>query len=251
MGVALDLSRLRKTSRRRRAGAAGRDARRPRRPWSSADQRARRRSASAPSSTASIASTRSSARAAWARCFARGTCGSSAPVAIKVVRADLIVDRPMRARASTRESQIVARLQHPSIVTVFDYGNARRRRGVPGDGVRAGRRPAADAQAREDASIRRGWRPLMTGIAGGVDIGAPVGHLSPRSETGEHPAADKRHGTQGRGLRRRQAEPRQPGRGRQHDLGGRHDRRHAGLHGARNSCAARRWMRAPTSSASA
>ena len=43
------------------------------------------------------------------------------PVAIKVVRADLLSDPDSRARFR-RESQIVARLQHPSIVTVFDYG---------------------------------------------------------------------------------------------------------------------------------
>jgi len=43
------------------------------------------------------------------------------PVAIKVVRADLLSDPESRARFR-RESQIVARLQHPAIVTVFDYG---------------------------------------------------------------------------------------------------------------------------------
>ena len=43
------------------------------------------------------------------------------PVAIKVVRADLLGDPDSRARFR-RESQIVARLQHPAIVTVFDYG---------------------------------------------------------------------------------------------------------------------------------
>jgi eukaryotic-like serine/threonine-protein kinase len=42
-------------------------------------------------------------------------------VAIKVVRADLLGDPESRARFR-RESQIVARLQHPAIVTVFDYG---------------------------------------------------------------------------------------------------------------------------------
>ena len=42
-------------------------------------------------------------------------------VAIKVVRADLLSDPDSRARFR-RESQIVARLQHPAIVTVFDYG---------------------------------------------------------------------------------------------------------------------------------
>jgi tRNA A-37 threonylcarbamoyl transferase component Bud32 len=42
-------------------------------------------------------------------------------VAIKVVRADLLSDPDSRARFR-RESQIVARLQHPAIVTVFDFG---------------------------------------------------------------------------------------------------------------------------------
>lgn len=42
-------------------------------------------------------------------------------VAIKVVRADLLTDVGARNRF-TREAQIVARLQHPGIVMVFDYG---------------------------------------------------------------------------------------------------------------------------------
>jgi GAF domain-containing protein len=42
-------------------------------------------------------------------------------VAVKVVRADLLGDLEARRRFR-REAQIVARLQHPSIVSVFDYG---------------------------------------------------------------------------------------------------------------------------------
>jgi hypothetical protein len=42
-------------------------------------------------------------------------------VALKVVRAELLND-PEARRRFRREAQIVARLQHPSIVAVFDYG---------------------------------------------------------------------------------------------------------------------------------
>jgi predicted Ser/Thr protein kinase len=43
-------------------------------------------------------------------------------VALKVVRADMVADAEARARFE-REAQIVARLQHPAVVTVFDYGH--------------------------------------------------------------------------------------------------------------------------------
>jgi serine/threonine-protein kinase len=42
-------------------------------------------------------------------------------VAIKVVRAELLNDQDARRRFR-REAQLVARLQHPSIVSIFDYG---------------------------------------------------------------------------------------------------------------------------------
>jgi hypothetical protein len=42
-------------------------------------------------------------------------------VAVKIVRADVVGDPDSRARFQ-REAQIVAQLQHPAIVTVFDFG---------------------------------------------------------------------------------------------------------------------------------
>jgi tRNA A-37 threonylcarbamoyl transferase component Bud32 len=42
-------------------------------------------------------------------------------VAVKVVRAELMGD-PEARRRFRREAQIIARLQHPSIVSIFDYG---------------------------------------------------------------------------------------------------------------------------------
>ena len=42
-------------------------------------------------------------------------------VAIKVVRGELLADADARARFR-REAQVVARLQHPGVVAVFDYG---------------------------------------------------------------------------------------------------------------------------------
>ena len=89
------------------------------------------------------------------------------PVAIKVVRADLLSDPDSRARFR-RESQIVARLQHPAIVTVFDYGTLPDGAAylvmefVPGEDLRhvmkrEGRLPGA-----------RAWE-LLKGICAGVE----------------------------------------------------------------------------------
>ena len=90
------------------------------------------------------------------------------PVAIKVVRADLISDPDSRMRFR-RESQIVARLQHPSIVTVYDYGNLADGAAflvmefVPGEDLRH----FLKREGRLDASR---MSALMHGICGGVDV---------------------------------------------------------------------------------
>ena len=89
-------------------------------------------------------------------------------VAIKVVRAELIADPDSRMRFR-RESQIVARLQHPSIVTVFDYGNFADGAAflvmefVPGEDLR-------HFLKREGRLATARMAALMHGIAGGVEI---------------------------------------------------------------------------------
>jgi GAF domain-containing protein/predicted Ser/Thr protein kinase len=90
------------------------------------------------------------------------------PVAIKVVRADLIAHPESRARFR-RESQIVARLQHPSIVTVYDYGNLADGAAflvmefIPGEDLRR-------LLKREGRLAPSRMSALMTGICGGVEI---------------------------------------------------------------------------------
>lgn len=90
------------------------------------------------------------------------------PVAIKVVRSDLLADPDSRTRFR-RESQIVARLLHPSIVTVFDSGTLADGAAflvmefVPGEDLRQllrreGKLPLPRASS------------LLSGIAGGVDV---------------------------------------------------------------------------------
>jgi serine/threonine-protein kinase len=88
-------------------------------------------------------------------------------VAIKVVRADLLSDPDSRARFR-RESQIVARLQHPSIVTVFDYGTLPDGAAylvmefVPGEDLR-------HLMKREGRLTPSRMSALLRGIAGGVE----------------------------------------------------------------------------------
>ena len=88
-------------------------------------------------------------------------------VAIKVVRADLLSDPDSRARFR-RESQIVARLQHPSIVTVFDSGTLPDGAAylvmefVPGEDLR-------QMLKREGSLTPARTAALLQGIAAGVE----------------------------------------------------------------------------------
>lgn len=96
-------------------------------------------------------------------------------VAIKVVRGDLLTDPDSRERFR-RESQIVARLQHPSIVTVFDYGTLTDGAAflvmefVPGEDLR-------HLLKRERRLAPGHVAELIAGIAGGVESAHMAGIL--------------------------------------------------------------------------
>lgn len=96
-------------------------------------------------------------------------------VAIKVVRGDLLADPDSRERFR-RESQIVARLQHPSIVTVFDYGTLTDGAAflvmefVPGEDLR-------HLLKRERRLAPGRAADLLAGIAGGVESAHKAGIL--------------------------------------------------------------------------
>ena len=170
-------------------------------------------------------------------------------VALKVVRAELLGDPEARLRFR-REAQIVARLQHPSIVAIFDYGTFADGGAfivmelVRGEDLRqrAAARRTARAGAR-DADPGDGLR--------GDRGGAPRGRAAPRSEAGEHPAAGRRRAEakvldfgvakvvtdDAHEHDERSADARDA------DDGAGTDRRHAGLHGAR--AVQRRGRRTP------
>jgi predicted Ser/Thr protein kinase len=96
-------------------------------------------------------------------------------VAVKVVRADLVNDADSRTRFQ-REAQIVARLQHPAIVTVFDYGSLPDGAAflvmefVRGEDLR-------HLLRREKALAPKRAVDLVTGVALGVDAAHRAGVL--------------------------------------------------------------------------
>ena len=86
-------------------------------------------------------------------------------VAVKVVRAELLQDAEARRRFR-REAQLVARLQHPGIVSVFDFGTVGDAGRVPGDGAGARRRSAPRAAARGTAGSGSGGEDPDGGLRG-------------------------------------------------------------------------------------
>ena len=160
-------------------------------------------------------------------------------VAIKVVRADLLARPDARARFR-REAQIVARLQHPAIVTVFDYGTFADGAAflvmefVRGEDLRQRLRAEACSRPSERRGPADGRGRRRRG-------GASAGRPASRPEAREHPAARERRRAQGPRLRRGQDDaPAADGAGGTGHAR-RHRHRHAGLHGA--GTAARRDRR--------
>ncbi len=95
-------------------------------------------------------------------------------VAIKVVRGDLLASADARSRFR-REAQLVARLQHPGIVSVFDYGT------LPGGGaflvmefVRGRDLRSLVKEGAQPASV---VTPLLAGIAEPVEAAHRMGVL--------------------------------------------------------------------------
>ena len=123
-------------------------------------------------------------------------------VAVKVVRTDLVAQPDARARFE-REAQIVAKLQHPAIVTVFDFGALPNGAAflvmeyVRGEDLRSvlRREGQLDASARDRAHRQRGGRHRLR----------PSGRrAASRSQAREHSAPRQRHWTKGIGFRRGQ-----------------------------------------------
>jgi eukaryotic-like serine/threonine-protein kinase len=96
-------------------------------------------------------------------------------VAIKTVSAELVADSVSRTRFQ-REAQIVARLQHPAIVTVFDFGSLPHGSAflvmefVPGEDLR-------QLLTREKTLPLDRTIDLISGVAAGVDAAHRAGVL--------------------------------------------------------------------------
>ena len=175
-------------------------------------------------------------------------------VALKVVRAELLGDADARLRFR-REAQIVARLQHPSIVAVFDYGTLDdggafivmelvrgedlRRAAAAGRPDRAGARDA-DSQAvcaameaaHREGVLHRDLKPENILLPGGDRGSEGAGFRGGESDCSEAPerAGDARSI-------------------RDAGDGAGHDHRHAGLHGAGTVRRTHQPTPGPTSSA--
>ena len=116
-------------------------------------------------------------------------------VALKVVRAELLDDPEARSRFR-REAQIVARLQHPSIVAVYDYGT------FPDGGaylvmelVRGeDLRHVLQREGRLDTAESM---QILTAVCAAIGVAHREGVLHRDLEAREHPAARRRRTGQG------------------------------------------------------
>ena len=178
------------------------------------------------------ANTRSSARSArapWARCSRPTIPSSNRDVAIKTMSAAIGTDDELRKRFH-REAQSAARLSHPNIITIYDFGEDQGKiymamELLEGDDLK-------DLIGRHTPMTLEQKLGLMEQICDGLAFAHAPGRRAPRPEAGQHPHPARRP-DQDHGLR--------PGPAVvvRHDAGG-HDHGHAQLHVAGAGARARR-----------
>ena len=147
-------------------------------------------------------------------------------VAVKVILGPVAAESTFRERF-LREARLVAGLEHPNVLPVFDYGTRddRRRRGVVPRHAARGRRLAQGPRRGARSARSRGH--LAFGDRLGSRPRARQGHSPPRRQTGERP-----DGLAGPAASRR-LRPRAQRRGLVGTHGDGHGARDAALHGAR------------------
>ena len=108
-----------------------------------------------PGSSRSLKSWLSWARAAWGLCTRRASRPWTALVALKILPAQAAPD-PGFAERFTREARALARLSHPNIVAVHEFGQVTSSAGVPPASLRASRpRRRAGKTGETPAATRR------------------------------------------------------------------------------------------------
>ncbi len=123
-------------------------------------------------------------------------------VAIKILPPLPRAESAMRAERFRREAELMARVSHPNVVSVYDFGVANGRPYLVMEYVEGGdlRRSISAGRPLDAAQVRG----LIGPDRSGPDLPPPRGHSPPRPETREHLDA-RRPDAKGRRLRHRRA----------------------------------------------
>ena len=165
-------------------------------------------------------------------------------VAVKMMSEELLIEEEMRARFN-REAKSAAGLQHPNIVTIFDFGELEGGHAVPFI-VMELLEGKSLAQLIEEKGIERleDKIDIVVQVCRGLDYAHKRGVDPPRREAGQHPGAAERNG-EGARLRYRL------GRGLDDQDENRSRHGHPELHGAGADLVRRTSTTAPTCGPSA